>query len=506
MLGAIDTFLNKTTMYRLVVYYLGVLLLAAGVFASIGWLPFSPVHLIASTTFLIAACWLINALFAQMWGIPANKESALITALILALIITPGSPDATYPILLGASLAAMASKYLLAIRGKHLFNPAAFGVVATAFAIHKTASWWVGGNVPMMLFVIAGGVLVTRKIRRSDVVLAFFAANLAATVLVPPFNVSDMLHTLQIAIVHSSILFLAFVMLTEPLTTPPRRPERILYAAIVGVLGAPWAHVGSLYFTPELALVAGNLFAYLVSPKYKTILTLTDVKKLASDTYEFVFAGGTLPKFVPGQYAEWTLAADTADTRGNRRYFTFASSPTERDVRLGVKFYPHPSTYKTLLSDFKEGSEILVGSIAGDFVLPRDKKKKLVFIAGGIGVTPFRSMIKSLIDTHEVRDIVLIYSNKSEEEIAYREFFDEAARAGVGLRVVYTLTDNVPSTWSGERGMIDGAMIRRIVPDYRERTFYISGPQVMVQSFKKMLHTMGISRWRIKADYFPGFA
>jgi ferredoxin-NADP reductase len=152
------------------------------------------------------------------------------------------------------------------------------------------------------------------------------------------------------------------------------------------------------------------------------------------------------------------------------------------------------------------GSPVLSGSIAGDFTLPRNKDKKLVFIAGGIGVTPFRSMVKYLHDKKEMRDVVLMYSNRSEAEIAYRDVFDAAAQAGIGIKTVYTLTDAGPQSWRGERGYIDSAMIQRQVPDYRDRTFYISGPQSMVDTFKKTLRQMGVARWNIRTDYFPGFA
>jgi len=176
-------------------------------------------------------------------------------------------------------------------------------------------------------------------------------------------------------------------------------------------------------------------------------------------------------------------------------------------VRLGVKFYESPSTFKKYLAGCKEGNSILAGSIAGDFTLPRDTKKKLVFIAGGIGVTPFRSMVKYLLDKKEERDAVLFYSNKTEPEIAYKDIFDEAAASRTGFRVVYTLTDKTtPSSWTGERGYVDAAMIEREVPDYKERAFYISGPHSMVAAFHDTLRGMGIPRRNIRTDYFPGYA
>jgi ferredoxin-NADP reductase len=116
-------------------------------------------------------------------------------------------------------------------------------------------------------------------------------------------------------------------------------------------------------------------------------------------------------------------------------------------------------------------------------------------------------MVQYLVDTRESRDIVLLYSNKTLGEIAYKDVFDTAQAANIGFRAVYTLTDKiVPSTWSGERGYVDAAMIARQVPDYAQRQFFVSGPRSMVTAFQKTLHDMGVPRRRIKTDFFPGFA
>jgi len=407
---------------------------------------------------------------------------------------------------LSAGLIALASKYILAIRGKHVFNPAALGAVVVVFFFEQGATWWAGGNLPMLPLVLIGGILVARKLRHADLILAFLGVALLSILLPVVVSGGELLPALRSALVNGSLFFFAFVMLVEPLTTPPRRIGRLAYGALVGLLFSPSIHVFSIYFTPELALVVGNVFSYLVSPKFKAVLKLKEKKEIAEGTYELVFAGQT-PKFSPGQYAEWTLATDVSDTRGNRRYFTLASSPTEPDVRLGIKFYEHPSAFKKTLANFVPGSTVLAGSIAGDFTLPRDKSQKLVFIAGGIGVTPFRSMVKYLRDSREDRDAVLFYSNKTEPEIAYKDFFDAAAALQPGFRVVYTLTDRVtPPSWTGERGYVDAAMIEREVPDYNERAFYISGPHSMVTSFRDTLESMGIPRRSIKTDYFPGYA
>ena len=178
-------------------------------------------------------------------------------------------------------------------------------------------------------------------------------------------------------------------------------------------------------------------------------------------------------------------------------FFTIASSPTEADVHLGVKFGRGMSSFKKALSAMQSGGKIYAGQLGGDFVLPRDAARKLVFIAGGIGITPFRSMVKDLADRGEKRDIVLLYANKDAEDIAYRPLLDDAART-LGLRTVYVMAEK------GER--IDAAFVTACVPDFRDRTFFLSGPTGMVDAFKGMLRGMGVRRRNIVTDYFPGFA
>jgi ferredoxin-NADP reductase len=149
----------------------------------------------------------------------------------------------------------------------------------------------------------------------------------------------------------------------------------------------------------------------------------------------------------------------------------------------------------------------MAGQLAGDFTLPHDKKKKLVFIAGGIGITPIRSMVKYLSDHGEKRSIVLLYSNKTNAEIAYRDIFDEATDT-IGLKTVYAITGagETPPENNGHKGHIDGALIRNVIPDYRSRIFYISGTHTMVSAMETTLHQLGIPRKQIKTDFFPGFA
>ena len=235
----------------------------------------------------------------------------------------------------------------------------------------------------------------------------------------------------------------------------------------------------------------------MISPKSRYVLTLKEKKSEGTGTYDFIFKPDKKLWFRPGQYLEWTLGHERSDGRGNRRYFTIASAPTEKEVHLGVKFHEPSSSFKKKLLSMQPGDTIIAGQLAGDFTLPKNSKQKLAFIAGGIGITPFRSMIKNLVDRNEQRDAILFYSNRTAAEISYREVFDEALER-IGMRTVYTITEG------GNRLTADA--IKKEIPDYRRRMFYISGTHAMTNAFEGTLREMGVPSRHIKTDFFPGFA
>jgi len=505
-LKPIDNFLNGITMYRLLIYCLVFLLAVAFYLSVFSVLPIKPFDLLFSIAFLILVCLLANDVFAAVFKAPSNIESVYITALILALIITPIQSLSSLLFLIWAGVLAMASKYILAINKKHIFNPAAISVAITAFAINQPATWWVG-NIYILPFVLAVGLLIVRKTRRADLVLGFFATAVISILGNSFIHNLNMLTTLKTLVFYAPTLFFAFFMLTEPITTPPTTILRVIYGGLVGALFGPFVHLGSVYSTPELALSVGNIISYVVSPKEKLVMKLKNKVGAANSAYDFVFSPARSLGFKPGQYLEWTLFHEKPDSRGMRRYFTIASSPTEKEIIMGVKFYEKPSSYKKALTSMDIGDTIVASQLAGDFTLPRNKNKKLVFVAGGIGVTPFRSMVKYLIDRNEKRDIVIFYSNKTMADIAYRDIFDLAYKK-LGIQTIHCLSDlnSLPSDWKGEKGFINQEMIKKYVPDFAERIFYVSGPRIMVDAIGKIIKDAGIKKTHIKKDFFSGFA
>jgi ferredoxin-NADP reductase len=256
-----------------------------------------------------------------------------------------------------------------------------------------------------------------------------------------------------------------------------------------------------------LAILIGNVYAYIVSPKSRLVLRLKEKVRIAPDIYDFVFAPTRKFSFAPGQYMEWTLGHDNVDSRGNRRYFTLASAPGEHHLRLGVKFYKNSSSFKKAMLAMEKGQEITAAQLDGEFVLPRDPRQKCVFIAGGIGITPFRSMLKHLLDNRQKRPITVFYANKTADEIVYKDVLDRAEQE-LGIKTIYSLTDaqKLPANWAGQVGRVSPQVIRATVPQYKDCLFYISGSREMVDSFKSILKGLGVSGSQVKTDYFPGLA
>lgn len=504
MMSRIDRALDGTTMYRLALYVLAAYVALAAILAGFGLLPFAPLALLGSATFLVLICWAANSVLRRVLGVPANLESAAITGLILALILDPAQSLNDLQILFWAAILAMSSKYILTLRNTHIFNPAALAAVVISFALGRSASWWVG-TATMLPIVVLGGLLIVRKLRDASMVASFLAAALVTVGLVTVVLHLSISGELQQLLVESPLFFFGSIMLTEPVTAPATRTLKALYGALVGVLIIPQIHIGTLYSTPELALLVGNLASFAASPKRTMLLQVKKKSKLSPDTLAFVFKPSHKPAFTPGQYVELTIDHPRADSRGNRRYFTLASSPTEELVQLGVRFNKPGSSFKRALRAMSTGARITASHIAGDFTLPPDPRQKLVFIAGGIGITPFRSMLKYLLDTQQRRDIVLLYTNRTPADIVYRDVLGEA-QAKLGVKIIYTLTEAVPRDWTGSTGRIDAQMIRKAVPDYRERVFYLSGPPTMVREHERMLRALGIGRNRIKKDSFAGLS
>jgi Na+-transporting NADH:ubiquinone oxidoreductase subunit NqrB len=254
-------FLRRISIHRLVLYYLLALLGLSEILCLAGILPYRPLDLAFTAIVIGIICWAGNLVFARVWEANSNTDSVLITALILILIITPVTPgdwrQTGYAVF--AALWAMAAKYMATMGRRNIFNPAAFGVALAALALGSSVSWWIGGSLYLLPLTIGGGILILLKMNATEMVAAFAGADLLTVALTSPTH--DPAKSVSDIVLHSMFFFFAFVMLTEPRTAPLGRTPRLVYGVAVGVLFAPEIHLGSFYSTPEMALLAGNLFA-----------------------------------------------------------------------------------------------------------------------------------------------------------------------------------------------------------------------------------------------------
>jgi ferredoxin-NADP reductase len=496
-------------MYRLTLYYLIGLVGIAAVLSWFGFLQLNPFDIIIAALTVTLTCYIANLTLAKIFKAATNVESVYITALILTLII-PITLPVNLLFLIGASVVAMAAKYLLVINKRHIFNPVAASVVAISLlSPEHAATWWAG--TPLMLpFVLAGGLLLLRKIQRGKMVSIFFVVYflaIGASSLIFNGSLVSIISLWQKSILYSPVFFFSFVMLTEPLTSPTTGKKRDYYSMVTALFfSTPQLRFLTLGLTPEMALCLGNIFSYIISPNYRLNLLLASKIQISKDTFLFGFRKPKDFNFIPGQYMELTLPHNNPDSRGNRRYFSISSSPTENEISMTVKFYDKASSYKKELLSLQDSNQVVAAQVAGDFVLPKNLKTPLVLIAGGVGIAPFRSMIQYIIDKNLQVNIVLLYTNRTKADILFSNVFARAETNGV--KTIYNLTDtqNIPVDWEGSIGYITAEKIKQLIPDFQSRFYYLSGPQLMVQNFQDELVRANVSKTQIKTDFFPGYS
>lgn len=476
----------------MVLYGLSLLAVIAVACSLIGQIGHTPLSLLASLCILMVTGYLTSQVFSWIWGVPVNFESGPITILILFFIMQPPTEATDYAALAIAAIAAMASKFIITYKGGHIYNPAAFGAAVVVLAGIGHATWWVG-SVALWPFSLLLGLVVLRKLRREYVFLVFAAAAVIVSLIVGVHRGVPTNDTVTMLLTASPLIFLGTIMLTEPATMPAKKLQQVLFAGGVGALYAFQLKVGRVFIYPEIALLIGNMYAFAVSPKRTWYLTLQAKERIADNVYNYIFTTSVPLQFSPGQYASWALPHSGMDGRGNRRIFTIASSPVEDTVQLGVTFHHPGSSFKRALYTMEPGAGLYVRQVAGDFTLPKNSSHKLLFVAGGIGITPFRSMIAYMLDNNDFRDVVLIYAVKTADELAYTSLFKSAAAKGLKLILV-----------TG-RQHITSEFLRKHVPDITERAVYVSGPQGMVTATKKYLRGAGVRHRYIHSDYFSGY-
>jgi ferredoxin-NADP reductase/Na+-translocating ferredoxin:NAD+ oxidoreductase RnfD subunit len=490
-------------MYRLVAVVLLILSGIAILLSIFNLAPYSFEKLALSCVVVVVATDLFGRIFARLFHTSFNWESNLITGLLLFLILEPSNGGVGLIKIALVSLVAVASKYLITNSKRHLFNPAAFALFIAPLAFGVVGFWWIG-NPYMLIPTLIASLLIVRKVRRFELFGVTILSNLISLFVFNFSHVGFSWSLINTAMISGPIIFFAAFMVTEPQTLPPFKKQQLVYGAIAGFFSSvPWG-VWGVGTSPESALLLANLFAFIVGFKRKVELKLVSKTEIAKNIYEFIFSPNIKIHFYPGQYLEWILPHANPDSRGQRRFFTIASSPTENTLNLGIKFYDKPSTFKQSLLNLKPGDNMLAGQLGGDFTLYEKSNRPIVFLSGGIGVTPFRSMIKKLLDTRDTRPVKHFYMVKSSDEFAYVDLFEEA-RTQVGVQTYFVTS--AFSDGDNKAGYLRRDFSSELLKDYGvdfvNSVFYISGPSAMVDAYKKILKESGARK--IKTDYFPGF-
>jgi ferredoxin-NADP reductase len=222
-------------------------------------------------------------------------------------------------------------------------------------------------------------------------------------------------------------------------------------------------------------------------------MKLKFVKKIkeASDCYSFFFEKPIDFSFIPGQFLIYTIKNEIHDDRGEERYFTISSAPFENEIRLTTRIFETPSTFKEDLMNLKEHEDIEVKGPEGDFLFDENFTNHL-FVSGGIGVTPFRSILLDLQNKNLEPNIKLYYANKN-TEIVFQDELEDINN--INLLIEYFIEDNklTPEKIYEDFKVIDNCAI------------YISGPEPMVEIYSSELLKLGVPEKNIKRDYFPGY-
>jgi ferredoxin-NADP reductase len=497
----LDSVTGRVTMYRLVLLVLlAIAVLAIGL-SLLGQLAFAPLDLLATAVVAVAASAVSSWLFALAFRVRPHPESSLITGLLLFFLFYPSTAAADLLGVAAAAVVASASKYLLALRGRHIFNPAAIGAFVVSLLGLNVAVWWVATGVLLPL-VALGAFLVLYRSRRLALGATFVVIAALIVVLRLLAGGQDAGGALVTTFTSFPLVFLAGFMLSEPLTLPPRRWQQLIVAALVAVLFAVPFSFGPIFSTPELALLVGNVVAFAFGQRRGIRLRYLGRRQLTPRTWELAFDPVRPVSHAPGQYVELTVP-HRADFRGSRRVFSISSPPSpDGPLTVALSVPEKPSSFKRTFLELEPGATVRATGVGGDFTLPRDTGVPLLLIAGGIGITPFASQLAHDRATGVDRDVVVVYAVRDNAETGYADLLETA-----GVRVVLVSPSEpevLPPGWSwAGSGRITGELLAASVPDLPDRRAFVSGPPSLVADMRAALRSRGVRR--VTADYFSGY-
>lgn len=239
-------------------------------------------------------------------------------------------------------------------------------------------------------------------------------------------------------------------------------------------------------------------------PDYR--VKLIETKTVAEGTLAFSLEKPAGFEFKAGQSADLTLLnPPETDAEGNIRTFSIVSAPSEADLAFATRL--RDTAFKRVLRNMAPGTEIKLEGPMGSFNLHKNPAKPAVFLAGGIGITPFMSMIREAGRQKDPHQLYLFYSNRRPEDTAFLNELKALAQQNPNFHMIATMVemDKSKTSWNGERGFIDAALLQRHLSALSGPIYYIAGPPAMVAAMRDMLSKAGVDEDDIRTEDFAGY-
>lgn len=233
---------------------------------------------------------------------------------------------------------------------------------------------------------------------------------------------------------------------------------------------------------------------------------LMEKREVAEGTMAFHFEKPEGFVYKAGQFADCTLInpAET-DAEGNTRAFSFSSAPFEDGLMFATRM--RDTAFKRELKNMQPGTEVSLNAPHGSFTLHDDANVPAVFLTGGIGVTPVRSIILQAMHDNVPHRILVFYSNKRPEDAAFLDELMKSSNTNANYTFVGTMTemDKSGGEWRGETGFIDQAMLQKYMDDLTLPIYYVDGPPAMVKAMRQILSEVGVDKGNIRTEEFAGY-
>ena len=239
-------------------------------------------------------------------------------------------------------------------------------------------------------------------------------------------------------------------------------------------------------------------------PKYE--VTLKGHEELAEGTMAFHFEKPAGFSFKPGQAVNLELIEPPAEANSARRIFSLVSAPFEDELTIATRMRDG-SAFKHALRALPPGSRIKLKGPQGFMTLHEDPSRAGVFIAGGIGITPFMSMLRQATHDRLAHPLLLVYSNRRPEDTAFLTELQKLERQNSNFRLFATMTEMSKSSrrWDGETEFVDSDLLIKAVGRLHAPVYYVVGPPGMVAAMKKALNGAGVRDENVKSEEFYGY-